>query len=456
MSFNRSSSLLPSFAALLTAVSFCILCALPAVAYADVLNPFGEFKGQAPAETAKDRTFSDKNAKPTAAEASGQGAAGLSSVESLASIAKKAWDTLTEAVKSKDVEKLKEARKYYNDLVYATSRKNGKYLYFLGRVNEELYYATKAADYQKQALANFGESVQKLNSEPDASGCVSLKDAIKKTYFEQGRFGASGLGSATITSSDGSANVRGSANGSIMGTVPSGSKLDIVGKEGSWFKVNYNNRIAYIHESQMKENSAAGSSASASSSSSSPASGASATKSASGPSSSGGGGTDVPYFCQYDNAYKPGGSCQNTSAAMILRKYGWGGTPDTISNRFGTYMGQTPQGLANVFNTLASEKGLGVRAKAYSAASMSQMNGLLSSGKPVIVFGWFTRSGHVIVLKGYDGSNYISNDPAGKWGQSYKGGYPYGASGGKGAKYGKYAISEALVEGGTIWMLEFN
>lgn len=420
-------------------------------ASADVLKPFGQFQGQQPDTATKEHSFSEKDMKPATNTAR---SVNLSSVESLAEIAKKAWAALSEAVKSKDVEKLKEARQYYNDLVYATSRKNGKYLYFLGRANEELYYTTGAADYQKQALSNFEEAVQKLTSEPDASGCVSLKDAIKKTYFEQGRFGASGLGSATITSSDGSANMRTSANGSIMGTVPTGAKVDIIGKEGAWYKVNYNNRTAYIHESQMKENGGGISSPSAGSTASSSAS--TATKSPQQPYSSGSGGTDVPYFCQYDNAYRPGGSCQNTSAAMILRKYGWGGTPDTISNRFGTYMGQTPQGLANIFNTLASEKGLSVRAKAYSAASMSQMNSLLSSGSPVIVFGWFTRSGHVIVLKGYDGSNYIANDPAGKWSQSYKGGYPYGASGGKGAKYGKYPMAEALVEGGTIWMLEFK
>lgn len=425
----RPAVLLAAFTLVLSSASFC---------RADVLTPFNQFQGQAPDETSKDRSYSDNNSRPSAAPAQ---SANLSGVESLADIAKKAWESLTEAVKTKDVEKLKEARKYYNDLVYATSRKNGKYLYFLGRANEELYYATKAADYQKQALANFKEAVEKLGSEPDQSGCVSLKDAIKKTYFEQGRFGASGLGAATITSSDGSANVRASANGGILGTVPTGSKVDIIGKEGEWYKVNYNNRTAYIHESQLNANGGPQSSSS---------------RTAPESSSSGGGGTDVPYFCQYDNSYRPGGSCQNTSAAMILRKYGWGGVPDTISNRFGTYMGQTPQGLANIFNTLAAEKGLSVRAKAYSAATMAQLNDRLSSGKPVIVFGWFTRSGHVIVLKGYDGSSYISNDPAGKWCQSYKGGYPYGASGGKGAKYGKYPMAEALVEGGTIWMIEFN
>lgn len=204
-----------------------------------MLNPFNQFQGRPPGETQRNQTFSKPTTPPPTANTT---TGSLSSVESLNTIAQKAWTALSEAVKSKDVEKLKEARKYYNDLVYSTSRKNGKYLYFLGRANEELYYATKNADYQRQALSNFDESVKRLSAAPDASKCVSLRDAIKKTYFEQGRFGASGLGGGTITSSDGPANVRGGAAGNILGALPAGSKVDILGKNGAWFRAVYNNR----------------------------------------------------------------------------------------------------------------------------------------------------------------------------------------------------------------------
>ena len=34
---------------------------------------------------------------------------------------------------------------------------------------------------------------------------------------------------------------------------------------------------------------------------------------------------NVPYFCQWDNALYPGGSCNLTSAAMVLEYFGKGG-----------------------------------------------------------------------------------------------------------------------------------
>jgi hypothetical protein len=45
----------------------------------------------------------------------------------------------------------------------------------------------------------------------------------------------------------------------------------------------------------------------------------------------------VPYFYQYSNSINPGGSCQNTSIAMLLKYYGAANlTPDGISSQYGT------------------------------------------------------------------------------------------------------------------------
>ena len=70
----------------------------------------------------------------------------------------------------------------------------------------------------------------------------------------------------------------------------------------------------------------------------------------------------------------------------------------------------------------------------------------LAQGKPVIIHGYFTGFGHVLVVTGYKNGQYIVNDPAGKWNQSFKGGYPYGGGStvGKGVSYGAAAFEQAV------------
>jgi hypothetical protein len=155
---------------------------------------------------------------------------------------------------------------------------------------------------------------------------------------------------------------------------------------------------------------------------------------------------DVPYFYQYANSLHPGSSCQNTSIAMVLRYAGWSGTPDTITARFGKDLAQSPAGLVEVFNTLASEAGLDARLVAHTSGSISGFKALLAEGNPVIVNGYFTGFGHVVVTLGYEGGQYVVNDPAGRWSQTFKGGYPYGwsSSAGKAIRYGAVAYEDAI------------
>lgn len=155
----------------------------------------------------------------------------------------------------------------------------------------------------------------------------------------------------------------------------------------------------------------------------------------------------LPYFYQYANALYPGSSCQNTSTAMVLALYGWKGRPDDITRRFGKHQAQSPAGLASVFNTLAAEAGLSRRLRAHTDGTVSAVRALLKAGKPVIVHGYFTGSGHVIVLSGFDGAAYTANDPAGRWNQAFKGGYPgaQGSTSGRKVRYGAAALETAIL-----------
>ncbi|HEY3351627.1 MAG TPA: C39 family peptidase [Polyangia bacterium] len=132
---------------------------------------------------------------------------------------------------------------------------------------------------------------------------------------------------------------------------------------------------------------------------------------------------DVPYFYQGNNALEPWSTCQNTSAAMVLAYYGWQGVPDDLTAEFGKDLGQTPAGLAGIFNTIAARSGITQRIVGHDDGVVADVQALLAAGKPVIVHGYFTAGGHVVVTLGFDGSSYTVNDPAGHWSEEFGAGY---------------------------------
>ncbi len=164
---------------------------------------------------------------------------------------------------------------------------------------------------------------------------------------------------------------------------------------------------------------------------------------------------NVPYFYQYNNQYYPGSSCQNTSIAMVLKHYGWQGVPDHITAQYGKDYAQSPAGLADVFNTIASRNGLSKRIVPNTNGSIEGLKRELDAGHPVIIHGYFTRSGHVVVVVGYDSSGYWVNDPAGTWSQGFKSGYPNAyqeSTAGKKIYYRKAAFESAVASDGYSYL----
>ena len=159
-----------------------------------------------------------------------------------------------------------------------------------------------------------------------------------------------------------------------------------------------------------------------------------------------GGVPDVPYFYQYNNSLHPGSSCQNTSIAMLLAWYGWNGNPDTITNEWGKNYAQSPAGLAAVFNSYAQSTGIPQRLVPHTDGTIGEMKSMLAAGKPVIIHGYFTSYGHVMVTLAYSSGSYVVNDPAGEWSQTFKGGYPYGGGStvGDHISYGASAFEAAV------------
>ena len=159
------------------------------------------------------------------------------------------------------------------------------------------------------------------------------------------------------------------------------------------------------------------------------------------PSSTGG----VPYFFQYSNRLYPGSSCQNTSVAMVLAYLGWQGIPDDITSSWGKDYAQSPHNLSSMFNTIARAENLGGILVTDTNGSLGEFRDKASGGEILIVHGYFTGYGHVLVVTGFDGTDYTVNDPAGIWRGTFKGGYGWSDPlDGHGIKYPKDSFEAAI------------
>lgn len=162
---------------------------------------------------------------------------------------------------------------------------------------------------------------------------------------------------------------------------------------------------------------------------------------------------EAPYFLQRENYYEPGGTCGLTSAAMLINFWGQVSTsfvsrnvtPDELYLKFGKRKGQSPDTLATLYRSF------GLNSDYTYKGTREDIKKHLDNGRPVVVHGWFTKSGHIIVLTGYNENGFIANDPAGEWIGCYKCGYKSGGYG-KSILY-TYAQMNTSVLGkdGDIW-----
>lgn len=125
----------------------------------------------------------------------------------------------------------------------------------------------------------------------------------------------------------------------------------------------------------------------------------------------------VPYLSQLDNQLSPHGTCNTTCLAMGLSFYNipvpgqYRQMEDNLTNFFlnNGYDRHRPEDIA----TVAHHFGLGDN---YTpAATWDGIKTHLRSGHPVIVHGWFTPSGHIVVIRGFDEAQgvWFVNDPNG-------------------------------------------
>ena len=89
----------------------------------------------------------------------------------------------------------------------------------------------------------------------------------------------------------------------------------------------------------------------------------------------------------------------------------------------------------------------------FTAAGTIQMaKDNLDSGNPVITAGYFTDSGHIVALRGYDEGGFFVNDPYGEW---FADGYR-NLGQGENLHYSYKLIRETCEIDGYLWLHLFN
>lgn len=130
------------------------------------------------------------------------------------------------------------------------------------------------------------------------------------------------------------------------------------------------------------------------------------------------GGVELPvaYKSQIDNENNPTGSCNVTSSAMCLEY--WGIKPPN-SRQFEDVLYEWLQdnGLSrhDPNHLKQAIEHFGCKDDFTTRATIPEIKKALDNGIPVIVHGYFTTFGHIIVLIGYNDKGFIVLDPYGEW-----------------------------------------
>jgi uncharacterized protein YvpB len=166
---------------------------------------------------------------------------------------------------------------------------------------------------------------------------------------------------------------------------------------------------------------------------------------------------EVPYRSQMNNALNPTGACNVTSIAMCLLYFGiQPRQPDKFpqfEDELYDYTEQAGLNRHDAADLIKLVEAYGAKDTFSSTATISDVKEWLSQRKPVILQGYFTRFGHIVVAVGYDDRGFFVHDPYGEW---HSWGYDRNDPNGNNTK-GKYQnYSYALIESacmpdGNLW-----
>jgi uncharacterized protein YvpB len=163
-----------------------------------------------------------------------------------------------------------------------------------------------------------------------------------------------------------------------------------------------------------------------------------------------------PYFSQLDNKYNPYGSCNVTSLAMCLYFLGIRGDGSQKQLEDEIYLKLLDQGLnrQDPYDLqLIANSYQGITDNFTATGSIDDIKESIIRNQPCIIHGYFTRSGHIITVIGFNEKGLIVNDP---YGEYYVDGYDRTARGQELVySYGLISLvcsPESVSENKNIWL----
>ncbi|MEG4070924.1 C39 family peptidase [Microcoleus sp. Pol11C2] len=158
----------------------------------------------------------------------------------------------------------------------------------------------------------------------------------------------------------------------------------------------------------------------------------------------------VRQFSQLDNVYHPEGTCNLTSAAMCLDYHGIRpkNSARQLEDELFEYVYDNKLSRHSAEDIAKVIRAFGCQDDFTWRGSIDSIKESIDNNNPVIIHGMFTRSGHIIVGRGYNKQGLVVNDPYGE--------YPYvgdcaGLSG-AGLTYSYGLIQKTCAYDGEFWV----
>lgn len=164
----------------------------------------------------------------------------------------------------------------------------------------------------------------------------------------------------------------------------------------------------------------------------------------------------ITHLSQLDNQYDPYITCNLTSLATVMVFHGhprFDNTGAQLEDQLYQLCERKGLNRHNHWHLKQIIEGFGYKDNYQEDAKWGDVKKWLASGKPCIVAGYFSRSGHILVISGYEEQGWIVQDPYGRWyyqedGRHY---YDKNASGAN-LIYGYQEMINVCGRDGDLWI----